>query len=87
MLKKFNTLFEEVSTFLDKENKLKSDSSSENSAGNTADECCDGAVDCGSEPVTDVQPVKPGITTDNIKEIYVGTLPFKKIQRRKTFEY
>lgn len=92
MLKKFNTLFEEVSTFLEKENKLNSDSDSDSSdSENTpAEECCDGgdAGACaGGEPGTDVTPVKPGITTDDVKEMYVGTLPFKKIQKRKDFGY
>jgi hypothetical protein len=89
MLKKFNTLFEEVSTFLEKENKLNGDSGSDSSEGEntTAEECCDGSACDVAEPNTDVTPVKPGITTDDVKEMYVGTLPFKKIQKRKDFGY
>lgn len=89
MLKKFNTLFEEVSTFLEKENKLNGDGGSDSPEGGntTAEECCDGGTCDAAEPNTDVTPVKPGITTDDVKEMYVGTLPFKKIQKRKDFGY
>jgi hypothetical protein len=100
---------EEVSTFLDSENKIKTDSESgseqtDNSAETTTNECCDvsaAGIDSGSVigpgpngssladlatksvPVNTDNKDTAGVTTKDIKETYVPTIPLKKVKINK----